>query len=112
MNINEILNEIKRQFVEEENCTSYGEPQAWIYLDNGRSIEIIHEEEGLDSNEQYFSVRLHCTEEEFDNQHFDREIGVIAFDCSIDTEDCMNVDVLKNPIEYVLSVNKSEKVRT
>ena len=40
MKIEEMLNEIKRQFEDGENETSFGEPQAWLYLDNDRSIDI------------------------------------------------------------------------
>ena len=47
-----------------DSKTEHGEPQAWIYLKDGSSIEITHEEYCLDPNEQYFSLRHHCSEEE------------------------------------------------
>lgn len=107
MNINDIILEIKRQFEDAENCTDYGEPQAWIYLDNGRSIEIVHEEEGLGGNEQFFSVRLHCTDDEYDHQYFYKTVGVIEETCSFATPDVLNTDVLKPPLEYILRVNET-----
>ena len=50
----------------------YGEPEAWLYLKSGRSIEITLEQEGLTEEELFFSVRLHCTEQEFDAFYFGR----------------------------------------
>ncbi len=111
MKINDILLEIKRQFQEEENFTAYGEPQAWIYLDNGRSIEVTHEEDGLDESDQFFTVRLYCTEAEFENQYFNKTIGVIDHCCSTNTSDVLNVDVLKSPLKNMLKINEIEKVK-
>jgi len=72
----EILADIKNQFKTNEN--NYGEPQAWIYLeDKDRSIEITHEKEGLSQDEEFYSLRLHCSEEEFDNDDFHSTMGVI-----------------------------------
>lgn len=110
MNINDIILEVKRQFSSNENCTDCGEPQAWIYLDNGRSVEVVHEEDGLDGNEQFFSVRLHCTDEEYDNRHFYDTVGVIEETCSLNTPDVLNVEVLKSSLEYILKVNRTVKL--
>lgn len=105
MNIDDIILEVKRQFENEENCTDYGEPQAWIYLDNGRSIEIVHEEEGLDDDEQFFGVYLHCADEEYNNRYFYKTVGVIEDVCSFDTPNVLDVDLLKSPLEHILKVN-------
>ena len=61
--------------------TAHGEPQAWIYLKDGSSIEITHEEYCLDPNEQYFSLRHHCSEEDFENDVYHSTMGVID-ECS------------------------------
>ena len=55
--LDDILNDIKEQFKNEQDYTEYGEPRAWVYLPNGRTIEVTHEEEGLDTKDQYFGVR-------------------------------------------------------
>ena len=73
--------------------TPLGEPQHWIYLKSGRSLEITHEEDGLLENEQYFSIRLHCSEEEFDNGEYSSTIGVITTliaTTALDTLNCIN----------------------
>ena len=73
--------------------TPLGEPQHWIYLKSGRSLEVTHEEDGLPENEQYFSIRLHCSEEEFDNGEYSSTIGVITTliaTTALDTLNCIN----------------------
>ena len=49
--MSETINNILEQM--ENNCNGYNEPQAWIELENGRSIEITNEQEGL-PKEEYF----------------------------------------------------------
>ena len=58
--------------------TEYGEPRYWLNLPNGRSIEVCHEENGLPEDRQYWSFRLHCSEDEFEEGRFSRTMGVIA----------------------------------
>ena len=73
--------------------TALGEPQHWVYLKSGRSLEVTHEEDGLPENEQYFSIRLHCSEEEFDNGEQSSTIGVITTliaTTALDTLNCIN----------------------
>lgn len=110
MTINEMLTDIRNQFESEDNYTEWGELQAWIYLENGRSIEIVHEEECIPPDEQYFSVRLHCTDDEFDNRYFYKTVGVIADDCSYDTPNVLDIEAIRQPLEYILKINESEKV--
>ena len=55
--------------------TGYGEPQHWIELLNGRSLEITYEETGDDN--RYYTWRVHCSEEEFDNDDFHSTMGVV-----------------------------------
>ena len=75
--ITEVAQIIKEDLNKKENCTSYGEPQAFFELDNGRSIEVVIEQEGLSPNEYYYSASLHCTEAEFDNGDFKSTNGVV-----------------------------------
>lgn len=50
----------------EFNCkTGFDEPQHWMSLPNGRSLEITYEETGDDN--RYYLWRIHCNEKEFDN---------------------------------------------
>ena len=70
--------------------TPLGEPQHWIYLKSGRSIEVTHEEDGLPENKQYFSIRLHCSEEEFDNGEYSSTIGVITTLTATTAQDTLN----------------------
>ena len=70
--------------------TDFGEPQHWIYLKSGRSLEVTHEEYGLSENEQYFSIRLHCSEEEFDNGEYSNTVGVITTLTATTAQDTLN----------------------
>ena len=70
--------------------TPLGEPQHWIYLKSGRSLEVTHEEDGLPENEQYFSIRLHCSNEEFDNGEYSSTIGVITTLIATTAQDVLN----------------------
>ena len=70
--------------------TPLGEPQHWIYLKSGRSLEVTHEEDGLPENEQYFSIRLHCSNEEFDNEEYSNTVGVITTLIATTAQDTLN----------------------
>ena len=70
--------------------TDFGEPQHWIYLKSGRSLEVTHEEDVLPENEQYFSIRLHCSEEEFDNGEYSNTVGVITTLIATTAQDVLN----------------------
>ena len=110
MNIEEMLNEIKKQFEDEENETSFGEPQAWLFLDNGRSIEVVHEEYALCPEHQFFSITLHCTDIEFDDGRFYRSNGIIDHDSSDYTPNISDIDLIRKPLERVLIINDKEAV--
>lgn len=71
------FDDIVNQLQNKENTTSYGEPQAWTELSNGRSIEVVLEQEGLEEKDYYYSVRLHCNEAEYDGHEYHRTNGVI-----------------------------------
>lgn len=74
--------DVKKQHEIKENTTAFGEPQAFLSLDNGRSIEVTLEQEGLKEEEYYYTIRLHCNEVEYANDAFFSEIyssnGVVA----------------------------------
>lgn len=65
------------------NETGFGEPQAWIPCENGRSIEICLEMEGLAPWEYYYSIRLHCSEAELESEYKHTE-GVIQVETTKD----------------------------
>ena len=62
----------------EGNATDYGEPQVFIELKNGRSIEITLEQYELPEDEYYYSVRLHCSRREYENNQYQSTCGVIV----------------------------------
>ena len=111
MTIDEMLTDIRNQFEAEENCTAYGEPQAWICLENGRGVEMVHEEECLPPDEQYFRIILHCTDDEFDNGYCHGSCGVISSSCSYDTPNALDIEAVRRPLEYIIRVNESEQGR-
>ena len=107
MGIYNIIKEVEKQLEEKETFSEYGEPQAWVNLENGRAIEVTHHEENLQPEHQYFSVVLRCSEKEFDEGYFADNNGVIEDDISENTGDSMDVDVIKKPLKYVLNANKN-----
>ena len=70
--------------------TPLGEPQHWIYLKSGRSLEITHEEYGLSEDKQFFSIRLHSTDEEFYNGEYSNTVGVITTLIATTAQDTLN----------------------
>ena len=103
--LDDILNDIKEQFENEQDYTEYGEPRAWVYLPNGRTIEVTHEEEGLDTKDQYFGVRLHCTDKEFDNMSFDTYTGIIDYCTSPRTSNVLDVSFIKGALNRMIYVD-------
>lgn len=76
----EVLSDIKNQF--EVNNNGFGEPQAWVDIEGDRSIEITHEKDLLPKDEEFYSLRLHCSEEEFQDDDFHSTIGIIETYCT------------------------------
>lgn len=58
--------------------TAFGEPIWWIDLESGRSIEITLESYDIPKHRWYNSIRLHCTNEEFENDTYRGTGGVIG----------------------------------
>lgn len=104
--IDSIFEDVKRQLESEENCTAYGEPQAFVTLENGRSIEITLEKEMLPETDYFYSARLHCTEEEFDNNDYHSTVGIINSIASASA----NVDEIKDLLIASLKCNEQYPV--
>lgn len=100
--VNLIFESVKRQLESEENCTGYGEPQAFVTLENGRSIEVTLEKEMLPETDYFYSARLHCTEEEFDNKDYNSTVGII--NCV--TSASANVDEIMDLLIATLKCNE------
>lgn len=111
MTIDEMLADIRNQFELEENCTPFGEPEAWVCLENGRSVQIVHEEEGLSSDYQFFSVRLHCSDDEYDNGYYNESFGMITYSFSDYTSNPLDIEAVRRSLKYIIKVNKSNKLR-
>ena len=72
---------------ESNDETALGEPSLTLHLPNDTSIEITHEEDGLSKEEQYFSVRHHCSNEDFDNDTYRATMGIISEGTAETTEE-------------------------
>lgn len=97
----EILKAIYNQFKNKETC--YGEPQAFIDTSNDRSVEIVKEMEGLEDSKYYYSCRVHCSEEEFENDCFHSTCGVIDTYCT----DGLSENELISILEIALKCSES-----
>ena len=88
------------QLAQKQNVTSYGEPQAFIGLPRGRSLEVVHEQYGLPENEQYYSFRVHCSDEEFDLNAYHGTMGTVEQTTSTD----MSKDVCMKFLRWAYAV--------
>lgn len=61
--------------IEFNDRTLFNEPCAWIQFSDGTSLVICHEEKNV--KEPYYSVRLYCSEEDFDNNTYHSTCGII-----------------------------------
>lgn len=57
--------------------TEYGEPQIWISFSDGTSLEITHETNELKPKDYFYTMRHHCSENDFDNDKYSDTIGII-----------------------------------
>ena len=57
--------------------TEYGEPQIWIYMSDGTSVEVCYEQYGLETSDFFFSVRRHCSDEDFDSDKYRGTMGIM-----------------------------------
>ena len=111
MTIDEMLADIRNQFESEDNCTACGEPEAWLCIENGRNVQIVHEEEGLSPDYQFFSVRLHCSDDEYDNGYYHEFCGMITYSLSDYTSNPLDIEVIRQSLIHIIKANKSNKLR-
>ena len=111
MNKEEILLELLADTIpsdpnEFNSETGYGEPQHWMALPYGRSLEIVYEETGDDY--RYYSWWVHCNETEFDNDDFHSTMGVIDENNSEDMEFDTRIQKLNWAITVALEKPRSK----
>lgn len=78
--------------------TGLGEPQHWMAMPYDRSLEIVYEE--AENDNRFYSWRIHCNEEEFDNDLFHGTLGVIDQRISDD----LSFDTVVTNIEWAVKV--------
>lgn len=47
-----------------------GEPQLFLYCENNRYLEIAKEQYGLLPEDEFYSIRYNCSDEEYDDDKF------------------------------------------
>lgn len=62
----EIFTDVKKQLEEKKKHTAYGVPQASYMLRNRRTIEVAFELKQLPEAEWFYSIKLVCSEQEWD----------------------------------------------
>lgn len=75
--------QIRKELKAHETETALGEPQYWLYLKSGRSIEVTLESDGIQEEDQYYSVRLHCSEKEFEEDAYHETCGIIDMHATV-----------------------------
>lgn len=100
--LDKFIKDAKEQLEEQKCCSELGEPQAWIYLPNGRSLEITHEENGLQQEDQFYSWRVHCSDKEYEKEKFCKTNGVIDYIVSDDINDT----TLRENISWAYALSK------
>lgn len=93
---------------ESETETALGEPQWWVYLKSGRSIEITLESAGLPEKRRYCSVRLHASDNEFDRDEYHSTVGVIDSRCTADIEDQTVDELLDEAADIAVAIADAE----
>ena len=74
---NDVKRTIRNNLSNDPDYDSLNEPQWWFCLKSGRSLEITLESDGLEDKERYCSIRLHCTDAEFNEQTYRSTLGVV-----------------------------------
>lgn len=85
--------------------TAFGEPAIWLGLSDDTSVEITHEEESLREDKQFFSIRRHCSEADFDAGEYKKTVGCIE---QIATTDSNINDLIATLSEYFTDLAKKE----
>lgn len=91
-----LVSAMPKDFSEFNSETGFGEPQHWMDLPNGRSLEITYEDTG--DNNRYYSWRIHCSSDEFDTGLVDNQGGIIAEE----TSDNFEYDAVYTRIEWAI----------
>lgn len=97
-NIETIIADIIGQLERKENCTAYGEPQAFVCVEGNRNILITAETYGLEEKDHFYSIALNCNEKEYETNKFYGTDGVIE---SYDTSD-LGKDGLRKGIKCLV----------
>ena len=84
--------------------TGYGEPQLFVSLPFGRSLEIVYEDTG--DNNRFYSFRIHCSDEEFDNDAFQNTNGILAEE----TADDFSFDTVFSKLDWAIRIAKETPV--
>lgn len=91
-----------------ETDTALGEPQWWVYLKSGRSIEITLESAGLPEKRRYCSVRLHASDDEFDHDEYHDTVGVITTQCTADIGNRTTEELLDEAAGIAVAIADAE----
>lgn len=57
--------------------TALGEPQLFLYCENNRYLEITKEQDDLTPENEFYSIRYNCNDDEFDERKFGNT-GIIS----------------------------------
>lgn len=82
--------------------TALGEPCAWLYFSDDTSLEICHEEDNLEI--PFYSVRLHCSEDDFDNGTYKGTCGVIS------TDVCNDMNNVAKTVTKIINDNLNRNI--
>lgn len=93
---------------ENETDTALGEPQWWVYLKGGRSIEITLESASLPEKRRYCSVRLHASDDEFDRGDYHDTVGVITTQCTADIGNRTTNELLDEATNIAIAMADAE----
>lgn len=67
--MNKILEKIENELPNLTE-TALGEPQLFLYCENNRYLEITKEQDGLLPENEFYSIRYNCNDDEFDEGKF------------------------------------------
>lgn len=66
------------QMIQVNSHTKYNEPQIWITFSDNTRLEITQEQNGLKEYDWYYTVRHHCTKEDFNAGKYEKTLGVMS----------------------------------
>lgn len=104
---NTFVNDIKKQFELRENENAYGESKAFVALDNGRTWEIIRNQDGLEEECYEYIIHMHVNEEEFEHGMFADNCGIME---TLTVGTNLEIDDLYRAVYALLLFNETEPV--